>query len=141
MRMVNTCSIPIKTTLNQEEEVDAEVTWEDQQKINSFSKLNAKYSDLEETYNAKKQEKEFLDDLTSELELADKVELIKYKIGESFINIPAEQAIERIEKDKEILIQDLEQLKHNMDDMTDQMRQLKAHLYGKFGKAINLEKD
>ncbi|CAG8508711.1 4275_t:CDS:2 [Funneliformis caledonium] len=127
--------------LNQEEEVDAEVTWEDQQKINSFSKLNAKYSDLEETYNAKKQEKEFLDDLTSELELVEVGEPVKYKIGESFINLPVEQAIERIEKDQEILTQELEQLQHNMDDMNGQMRQLKAHLYGKFGKAINLEKD
>ncbi|RIA98103.1 Prefoldin beta-like protein [Glomus cerebriforme] len=127
--------------LNQEEEVDAEVTWEDQQRINSFSKLNAKYSDLETTYESKKQEKGFLDDLTEELELADEDELIKYKIGEAFINISVEQAQQRIEKDKEILIQELEQLQHEMNDLNGQMSQLKVHLYGKFGKAINLEKD
>ncbi|GBB91563.1 hypothetical protein RclHR1_18930001 [Rhizophagus clarus] len=127
--------------LNQEEEVDAEVTWEDQQKINSFSKLNTKYSDLEITFESKQQEKEYLNDLTEELELADEDDRIKYKIGEAFINISVEQAQQRIEKDKEILIQELEQLKNAMDHINEQMSQLKVHLYGKFGKAINLEKE
>ncbi|CAB5343784.1 unnamed protein product [Rhizophagus irregularis] len=60
--------------LNQDEEADVEVTWEDQQKINSFTR------------------KEYLDDLTEELELADEDDRIKYKIGEAFISISVEQA-------------------------------------------------
>ncbi|CAB4443689.1 unnamed protein product [Rhizophagus irregularis] len=127
--------------LNQEEEADVEVTWEDQQKINSFSKLNAKYSDFELNYESKKQEKEYLDDLTEELELADEDDRIKYKIGEAFISISVEQAQQRIEKDKEILIQELEQIQNEMNSINEQMSQLKVHLYGKFGKAINLEKE
>ncbi|CAG8656342.1 4702_t:CDS:2 [Rhizophagus irregularis] len=100
--------------LNQDEEADVEVTWEDQQKINSFKK-------------------EYLDDLTEELELADEDDRIKYKIGEAFISISVEQAQQRIEKDKEILIQELEQIQNEMNSINEQMSQLKVHLYGKFG--------
>ncbi|CAG8477757.1 14312_t:CDS:2 [Acaulospora morrowiae] len=127
--------------LTQDEEVEAEVTWEDQQNINSFSKLNSKFSDLEEMYEAKKQEKEFLDDLASELELADETELVKYKIGDAFISIPLEQAQERIERDQNLILEELNKFKEEMDSLTDQMGKLKSLLYGKFGKAINLEKD
>ncbi|CAG8446662.1 11157_t:CDS:2 [Ambispora gerdemannii] len=125
--------------ISKDEEVDAEVTWEDQQQINSFSKLNAKHSDLEEIYNAKKIEKESLEDLSSELELAD--EQVKYKIGEAFITLPLEEAQERIERESELLTQELEKLKHDMDGLVEKMDQLKVLLYGKFGKAINLERD
>ncbi|RHZ45616.1 hypothetical protein Glove_668g2 [Diversispora epigaea] len=127
--------------LNQDDEVDAEVTWEDQQQINSFSKLNAKYSDLEEAYNAKKQEKEALDDLSSELELVDEDELIKYKIGEAFMSIPLEQAQLRIEQEQNFILEELGKFKEEMDSLNEQMGKLKGILYGKFGKAINLEKD
>ncbi|CAG8595659.1 7418_t:CDS:2 [Diversispora eburnea] len=127
--------------LNQDDEVDAEVTWEDQQQINSFSKLNAKYSDLEEAYNAKKQEKEALDDLSSELELVDEDELIKYKIGEAFMSIPLEQAQLRIEQEQSFISEELGKFKEEMDSLNEQMGKLKGILYGKFGKAINLEKD
>ena len=67
--------------------------------------------------------------------------LNRYKIGEVFINITVEEAQQRIEKEREVLTQELEQLKHDMDDINEQMSKLKVHLYGKFGKAINLEKD
>ena len=40
--------------INEDEEVNAEVTWEDQQNINSFSKLVSKYNDIEEQYEHKK---------------------------------------------------------------------------------------
>lgn len=65
----------------------------------------------------------------------------RYKIGEAFISISVEQAQQRIEKDKEILIQELEQIQNEMNSINEQMSQLKVHLYGKFGKAINLEKE
>jgi hypothetical protein len=37
-----------------EQETDQEVTWEDQQKINVFSRLNVTFQDLEELYKEKK---------------------------------------------------------------------------------------
>ena len=59
------------------EETDVDVSWEDQQNINSFSKLNLKLDRLEETQTETKREKEYLDDLSTELELADEDELFK----------------------------------------------------------------
>lgn len=67
--------------LDKGENNDSEVTWEDQDRINSFSKLNAKLDRLESLLAAKKTEKEYLEDLTNELELADEEELIKYVVS------------------------------------------------------------
>ncbi|CAJ0627360.1 7836_t:CDS:2, partial [Entrophospora sp. SA101] len=115
-------------------------TLEDQQRINEFSKANTKYSDLEETYENKKQEKEYLDDLTNELELLDEEEKIKYKIGDSFIDLPILKVQELIEKDKALLEGELESIKNEFDELKNKMSNLKVHLYRKFGKAINLER-
>ncbi|KAG9052373.1 hypothetical protein FS842_009975, partial [Serendipita sp. 407] len=59
--------------LSQEEEKDAdvEVNWEDQQRINTFSKLNTRVQNLTAELETAKREKEALDDISTELELAD----------------------------------------------------------------------
>ena len=51
---MTTTKLPELTQLKEDEEVNAEVTWEDQQNINSFSKLVSKYNDIEEQYEHKK---------------------------------------------------------------------------------------
>ncbi|CAG8462360.1 3718_t:CDS:2 [Gigaspora rosea] len=114
--------------INQDEEVEAEVTWEDQQNINSFSKLNVKFSDIEERYGEKKQEDEYLDDLLQELEQQE-------LLGDE------EDAAQRTKREKEFLSEELKKLRNEMDSLTTEMEKLKVLLYGKFGKAINLEKD
>ncbi|KAF9337918.1 hypothetical protein BG006_001496 [Podila minutissima] len=124
-----------------EEEGDIQVSWQDQQNINTFSKYNARLQDLEETYEAKKTEKEYLDDLASELELADEDELVKYRIGETFVSLSLEAAMERINKSQEELDRDIEALKAQMDEAVEKMDGLKKVLYARFGNAINLEKD
>ncbi|CAG8509771.1 2192_t:CDS:2 [Cetraspora pellucida] len=130
--------------INQDEEVEAEVTWEDQQNINSFSKLNVKFSDIEERYEKKREEHEYLNDLLVDLEqqeLLDECELVRYKIGDAFISITLEDAVQRTKEEKELLSEELQKLKNEMDSLTTEMDKLKESLYGKFGKAINLEKD
>ncbi|KAI9236756.1 MAG: Prefoldin beta-like protein [Podila humilis] len=124
-----------------EEEGDIQVSWQDQQNINTFSKYNARLQDLEETYEAKKTEKEYLDDLASELELADEDELVKYRIGEAFVSLSLDAAMERINKSQEELDGDIETLKAQMDEAVEKMDGLKKVLYARFGNAINLEKD
>ncbi|KAG0029744.1 hypothetical protein BGZ82_007750 [Podila clonocystis] len=124
-----------------EEEGDIQVSWQDQQNINTFSKYNARFQDLEETYEAKKTEKEYLDDLASELELADEDESVKYRIGETFVSLSLEAAMERINKSQEELDRDIETLKAQMDEAVEKMDGLKKVLYARFGNAINLEKD
>ncbi|RUS17769.1 Prefoldin subunit 4 [Endogone sp. FLAS-F59071] len=153
--------------LKEEEEADAEVSWEDQQKINAFSKLNSKSDDLEELYNKCKvgihcqrglfnfisltngfslllslqQEKEYLEDLSQELELADEDEPVRYKMGDAYVHLTLEDAQARITKDQEAANQQLEEVKTRIDDVAGKMGELKTQLYAKFGKAINLEKN
>jgi len=88
--------------LSQEEENDSstEVTWDDQQRINTFSRLNSRVRNLGEKIQELKQEKEALDDLSVELELADEDEPVMYKIGESFLHIPHHRALKRVEKEE-----------------------------------------
>ncbi|KAI8145646.1 putative GIM3-Gim complex component [Fennellomyces sp. T-0311] len=129
--------------LNQQSENDAdvEVSWVDQQKINEFSKLNAKIDNLEEEHEKMKQEKEYLDDVSMELELADEDEAIRHKVGDAFVHIPVSEALERVAKDSEKLDLKLEELQSEIDSVKGKMTELKAALYAKFGNSINLEKD
>ncbi|KAF9120407.1 hypothetical protein BGX30_003180 [Mortierella sp. GBA39] len=124
-----------------DEEGDIQVSWQDQENINTFSKYNAKLQDLEEAYESKKTEKEYLDDLAMELELADEDEPVKYRIGEAFVSLSLEAAQERISKSQEELDQEIEGLKSQMDEAVEKMDGLKKVLYARFGNAINLEKD
>ncbi|KAL0083075.1 Prefoldin subunit 4 [Phycomyces blakesleeanus] len=129
--------------LNQKEEADSdvEVSWADQQKINEFSKLNAKIDDLEEQYEKMKQEKEYLDDVAMELELADEDEPVRYKVGDTFAHVPVSEALERVEKDTEKIQLELDNIRSDVESVQGKMEELKKLLYAKFGNAINLEKD
>ncbi|KAG1454700.1 hypothetical protein G6F56_007254 [Rhizopus delemar] len=129
--------------LNEKEETDGdvEVSWVDQERINEFSKYNAKVDDLDEEYEKLKKEKEYLDDVAMELELADEDEPVRYKVGDAFIHISVTEATERIEKDSEKYGLQIEEVKQNIDAVHQKMDELKKSLYAKFGNAINLEKD
>ncbi|KAJ3173814.1 hypothetical protein HK101_011025 [Irineochytrium annulatum] len=124
----------------EEPETEIEVTRDDQNNINSFAKMNARMSDLEEVVDGKKKQKEDLDDLEGELELADEDELIKYRIGEAFISLSLTQCQERIQSEKEEIEGELTEIEGEMETLRAQMDGLKATLYGKFGKSINLER-
>ncbi|PFH53701.1 hypothetical protein AMATHDRAFT_78842 [Amanita thiersii Skay4041] len=122
-----------------EKEEAAEVTWEDQQRINSFSKLNVRLRNLEGRTEELKQEKEALDDLATELELADESEPVLYKIGESFLHMSLPQAQKRLEMDQEDIDTRLSSILKATESCESQMKELKVTLYAKFGKAINLD--
>ncbi|KAF8987985.1 Prefoldin beta-like protein [Cyathus striatus] len=127
--------------LEQEDENDdaAEVTWEDQQHINTFSKLNTRIRGIEDKLEELKIEKESLDDLSSELMMADEDEPILYKIGETFLHMPLTRAQNRLEKDQEVVDSKISDLESQADACRTEMGQLKTILYKKFGKAINLD--
>ncbi|KGT67778.1 prefoldin subunit 4, partial [Candida albicans 12C] len=59
-----------------------EVTYEDQLKINKFSTLISKKDEQTQQLSTLKTEKEYLDDLSIELELIDDDEKIQYKVGD-----------------------------------------------------------
>lgn len=61
-----------------EQETEENVSWEDQTRINKFSNLAALSSELEESLKERNTEKEYLDDLSNELELMDDDDLLRY---------------------------------------------------------------
>ncbi|CDO76972.1 hypothetical protein BN946_scf184281.g19 [Trametes cinnabarina] len=112
---------------------------EDQQRINTFSKLNTRLRAIEENIQELKQEKEALDDISMELELADEDEPVMYRIGEAFIHMPHPRAVKRLERDLVALNAELEKQTSNAEECEKQMKELKVILYAKFGRAINLD--
>jgi prefoldin subunit 4 len=127
--------------LAEEEENDdaAEVTWEDQQRINSFSQLNNRLRSIEGKLEELKQENEALDDLSTELELADEDDLVLYKVGEAFLHMPQPQALKRLQRDQTGITSQIASLSESADDCEKKMKELKVALYAKFGRAINLD--
>ncbi|GLJ08450.1 hypothetical protein SUGI_0089040 [Cryptomeria japonica] len=67
--------------------VDTEVTWEDQQNINKFGRLNNRFHELEDEIKAKKEMTENLEDASNELILADE-EIVRFQLGEVFSHMP-----------------------------------------------------
>ncbi|KAJ6625828.1 Prefoldin subunit-domain-containing protein [Mycena sp. CBHHK59/15] len=127
--------------LEQDDENDdaAEVTWEDQQRINSFSKLNTRMRNIEAKLQELRQEKEALDDLSTELELADEDEPVLYKVGEAFLHMPLPRALKRLEKDQSTIEAQVSALSSSVENCEKEMKELKVTLYAKFGRAINLD--
>ncbi|KAK9472149.1 Prefoldin beta-like protein, partial [Dipodascopsis tothii] len=123
-----------------DEAQDVQVLWEDQQRINTFSKLNARLSGLEDDYELKKSEKEYLEDATQEIELIDEDEQVPYKVGDSFFWVKQSELSDRLEKEIELADEGLSSIEEQMANVTDEMNDLKAMLYAKFGKSINLER-
>ncbi|KAJ3344222.1 hypothetical protein HDU93_000012 [Gonapodya sp. JEL0774] len=150
--------------LDKGEEADIEVTREDQNNINAFSKLNGRVDYIEEQLQERKiagthdfyfircdsqnrtldldsqKEKEYLDDLSTELELANEDEPVKFRLADAFLTLPLPQALRRVAKMSEELDQEISDLEADADKWRGEMTGLKATLYGRFGKSINLEK-
>ncbi|TPX39804.1 hypothetical protein SeMB42_g03846 [Synchytrium endobioticum] len=126
--------------LDRSDEVEVSVTREDQMHINTFSKLTAQLDDLDAVYDSKKREKEYLDDLVQELELAEDGDVVRYRIGESFMALSLAEALARIGAENACMLAELEDVQTRMSEIQATLAKLKAVLYAKFGKAINLDK-
>ena len=79
--------------LGEKENNDVEVTWEDQQNINKFSRLHATFTDIEEEIQVRRREREDLDDLSMELELMDEDATVMYQVGEAYVDMPQSDAL------------------------------------------------
>jgi prefoldin subunit 4 len=123
------------------EDVDVEVSWADQQNINRFSRLNAQFSEAEETYEKAKKEAEFLEDSVTELEsVLDEDEAIPYRVGDAFVHLSFDKAKELVERDQATAKKRVLDLKAELDRLDMEMDRLKKDLYAKFGNTINLER-
>ncbi|CAN0921091.1 Prefoldin subunit 4 [Linum grandiflorum] len=119
---------------------ETQVTWEDQQNINKFGRLNNRFHDLEEEIKTAKETNENLEDAGNELILTDE-DVVRFQIGEVFAHVEKDEVETRIEVMKETTSKNLEKLEGEKVSILAQMGELKKILYGKFGDSINLEED
>ncbi|GMG37095.1 unnamed protein product [Ambrosiozyma monospora] len=119
---------------------NTQVTFDDQQKINQFSTLISRKDLLSAELEEYKKEKDYLDDLSLEIELIDEDEKLNYKIGDTFVLMKQSDIVERLEKDVEIMDGKIEVLESQVEQLDDLLASLKKLLYVKFGNAINLER-
>ncbi|KAF3091746.1 hypothetical protein TWF569_002531 [Orbilia oligospora] len=127
--------------LSREDEISAEtpVTLSDQKAINTFSTLHSRHILLTTTLSEKATEKEYLTDVSSELELSDDDDLVPYKIGDAFVSLRVEEVRELLEGEIRVIDDEIEELEGKVRDDKEKMDELKVVLYAKFGKSINLE--
>ncbi|TGJ87238.1 hypothetical protein E0Z10_g1507 [Xylaria hypoxylon] len=118
---------------------EVEVRREDQDKINKFSRLHQRELNLEEELKSKNKEKEELDDVTLELELADEDDSVPYKVGDAFFHIPLPQAQDMLASSTSRIEEEVSELEEKIGTNKEEMQQLKVELYARFGRSINLE--
>ncbi|KAL9107761.1 MAG: hypothetical protein Q9227_007383 [Pyrenula ochraceoflavens] len=118
---------------------DIEVSREDQDQINRFSRLHAREERMEEELRGKVKDKEDLEELSTELELADEDELIPYKLGDSYMHLPLPRVQSLLSTSMEEVEKEVEGLEELLEKIREEMRGLKAKLYARFGRSINLE--
>ncbi|GBG60573.1 hypothetical protein CBR_g8595 [Chara braunii] len=120
--------------------VETPVTWEDQQRINTFNRLNTKFHEVDDEITRCKESLANLEDADSELILTEEEE-VRYQMGEVFMRLPREDVQERLEKLTEETKHTLVRLIKEKEQLLSQMADLKKILYGKFKDSINLEED
>lgn len=118
---------------------EIEVRREDQDKINRFSRLHQRELVLEDEIKIKSKERDELDDVTMELELAEEDELVRYKIGDAFFHVSLPVAQEMLGLSSACVERELREREEKLEDIREEMTALKVELYARFGKTINLE--
>lgn len=126
--------------LPQGQKNNVEVTLADQQKINEFSKLIMRKDVLEADLKKERQEKEYLEDVSLEIELIDEDEKVQYRMGEVFVFMKQSKVVEQLEADSERLDERISSLESDQVELDERISELKAALYANFGDNINLER-
>ncbi|PNT74407.1 hypothetical protein BRADI_1g14290v3 [Brachypodium distachyon] len=129
-----------KPEMQQGDGTEAQVTWDDQQNINRFGRLNNRLHELADEIRLAKEANENLEDAGNELILSDE-DVVRFQIGEVFAHMPMDDVETRLEQMKEEAAKKLERLEEEKESILAQMAELKKILYGKFKDAINLEED
>jgi prefoldin subunit 4 len=103
---------------------------EDQQRINTFSKLNNRLADVTDQLRLKREEKEYYDDLETELELADEDadDKILYKLGEAFFHLSLAEARRQLKRDLKKYDVTIEELEKRKEGCEGEMKELKVQL-------------
>eukprot|EP01116_Phalansterium_solitarium_P007942 TRINITY_DN21012_c0_g1_i1.p1 TRINITY_DN21012_c0_g1~~TRINITY_DN21012_c0_g1_i1.p1 ORF type:complete len:148 (-),score=43.53 TRINITY_DN21012_c0_g1_i1:331-729(-) len=127
---------------NPADEVEVDVTWEDQKMINTFGRLNTKMHEYEDERKVYQDELTNLQDASNELLLTDDDSpIVRYQIGDSFFLLPKEEVEELIEKKEASLTGEIGKLNDKIGEIKEVLGSLKIKLYAKFRNSINLEEN
>ncbi|EEQ33715.1 hypothetical protein McanMca71_003933 [Microsporum canis] len=118
---------------------ETEVRREDQEKINRFSRLHQREAVLEAQLKVKLKDKEDLEEVSAELDLADEDVPVPYKIGDSFMSLPLSEAQEMLAASTEKIDKEVSEVEEKLGALKEEAQELKIALYARFGKSINLE--
>ncbi|CAH3032102.1 unnamed protein product [Pocillopora meandrina] len=133
---------------------DTNITFEDQQQINTFARKSARIQELKDEIEQKKKELQNLEDAGDELMMLDDDTtpipypfsnfyhiylLLQFKIGEIFIHLSSEETQEYLENAKSKIQDEIKSLESNTAEVKQLLADLKVKLYAKFGNNINLE--
>lgn len=118
---------------------DVPVTWADQQRINEFSRLNLSLQKLEDDLKTVRNDTANLEDAATDIDSLLDDDACKVRIGEVFMDVSNEEAEEFVKARKEATAKKGADLTAQKESILKQMDVLKALLYQKFGKQINLE--
>lgn len=118
------------------------VSKEDQQKINQFARLNARLEDIKEDSSNKTNELKNFEDALSEMEmkvLEDEGDRLHLQVGDIMANLDPDTTQKWLEEKIEALKKSLADLDTRREKIVEEMSELKAHLYARFGNNIHLE--
>jgi len=148
---------PLPATGSSDAGAEAEVTLEDQKQINRFARLNGKEEDLDLVLKGLKRQLDNVKEATDELALADDDEddelggdenqgtrdlsNIHFRIGEAFVAVHKDDAEQLLEQKRIELEAEIKSLEAKITPMKEEMSNIKANLYAKFGNNIKLDHD
>eukprot|EP00128_Syssomonas_multiformis_P011515 Colp12_sorted_trinity150504_noHs@15295 len=128
--------------LEKHEEVEADVTWEDQKKINLFGKYNGRLSELKDELKLKLKERDDLKDAADEIMLADDDGVsVKYRVGELLVDSSQDEATEYVEAAQARNNSEISTIESEIKKIQGMLGEVKVQLYAKFGRSINLDID
>lgn len=127
--------------LNSQKDSDVHISFEDQQKINSFAKLNAKLEEHKVELEQHKNDLKQLEEAKEEIELFDDDEQIWSLIGEVFVGNNLEGTQKYLTETQAKTKQEIKEIESKCGDIQEKMSALKAQLYHRFGNNISLEGD
>ncbi|KAF4755265.1 Prefoldin subunit 4, partial [Perkinsus olseni] len=78
------------------------------------------------------------DSAVEEVELCMDDDGLMLSVGECFVPVDEDQALENVENKKDELSAEMDRLTQKSDAIQEEMRELKKVLYAKFGDTINL---
>ncbi|KAL0227443.1 hypothetical protein RCL1_003587 [Eukaryota sp. TZLM3-RCL] len=127
--------------LDRSEEVEADVTWQDQQDICEYNRLNFHRVNVKDEIDAITKEIELLNNAKEDLEMliADDDTSMYVLLGTAFAKTDEEGAEEMIDRTKSSLTQKLQEKQADYKSLLDSMHIIRERLYSKFKTTINLE--